>query len=306
MSASSELGYDHDGPVVTLSLNRPKVFNALTPELEADLHEALDRADRDPAARAIILTGEGAAFCAGYDMSGRGGAETGPLDPAGRSHAEYLAWFHRADSMTVEHLMHIWRLTKPVIAAVNGYAMGAGFWYQLACDITIASDRAVFAQPEVRHGSNSTYLFAALCGWKAANRYTLTGDHFDAAEALRIGLVNEVVAHDDLMSTARRLAERIALVPEASVRLNKAITMQGLQAAGVHAGMVLNGALSVIAHASHGPERERLFAAQRERGMRGYLEERDDPFRPEPFGPRSRAKPATEPVPPPTPGGDHA
>ena len=76
-------------------------------------------------------------------------------------------------------------LAKPIIAAVNGGAMGGGFWYQLAADITIASDKAVFAQPEVRHISNSTFLFTALCGWKAANRWALTGDHFDADEALR-------------------------------------------------------------------------------------------------------------------------
>src|SRR5208282_822611 len=105
-------------------------------------------------------------------------------------------------------------------------------------DITIASDKAVFAQPEVRHISNSTFLFAALCGWKAANRWGLTGDHFDAHEALRIGLVNEVVPHDELMDSVRALAKRIALVPEPSVRLNKAITMLGIQASGLYSGLL--------------------------------------------------------------------
>ena len=82
---------------------------------------------------------------------------------------------------------------KPVIAAVHGWVIGGGFWYSLACDITIAADNSVFGQPEVRHVSNTTFLFAALAGWKAAHRYGLTGDHFDAAEALRLGIVNEVV-----------------------------------------------------------------------------------------------------------------
>src|SRR2546421_569732 len=82
---------------------------------------------------------------------------------------------------------------EPIIAAVQGWVMGGGFWYSLAADITIAADNAVFAQPEVRHTSNTTILFAALAGWKAAHRYALTGDHLDAAEALRLGLVNEVV-----------------------------------------------------------------------------------------------------------------
>src|SRR5262249_23705892 len=158
--------------------------------------------------------GAGRAFSAGYDMArptedGRRGS----LDPAGLSHAEYLRWWHGNDTRNTQKLLHLWHLTKPVIAAVNGYAIGGGFCYTTACDITIASELAVFAQPEVRHTSNTTFLFAALCGWKVANRYALTGDHIDAAEALRIGLVNEVVPHDELLPTARRLAERIAMVP---------------------------------------------------------------------------------------------
>src|SRR5260370_42036427 len=125
---------------------------------------------------------------------------------------------------------------KANMAEVNGWAMGGGFWYQLAADITIASEQAVFAQPEVRHISNSTFLFGALCGWKAANRWALTGDHFDAQEALRLGMVNEVGPHAALMHTARALAKRLALGPGPAVRLNKAITLKGIQAPGVHAG----------------------------------------------------------------------
>jgi enoyl-CoA hydratase len=183
--------------------------------------------------------------------------------------------------------MHMWRLGKPIIAAVNGWAMGGGFWYQLAADITIASDRAVFAQPEVRHISNSTYLFAALCGWKNANRWALTGDHFDAQEALRIGMVNEVVPHEELAARVRALAARMALVPEPSLRLNKAITMMGMQAAGLYSGLLMEGALGALAHASHNDERERLFEIQRAQGLKAYLDARDGPFQPEPMGPKS-------------------
>jgi enoyl-CoA hydratase/carnithine racemase len=126
-----------------------------------------------------------------------------------------------------------------------------------------------------------------LCGWKAANRWALTGDHFDAQEALRIGMVNEVVPHEELMDRARALAKRIALVPEPSVRLNKAINMQGIQAAGVHSGLLLEGTLGALAHASHNELRERLLEAQRTGGLKGYLDMRDGPFQPEPMGPRS-------------------
>src|SRR5262249_59462426 len=108
-------------------------------------------------------------------------------------------------------------------------------------------DNSVFAQPEVRHVSNTTFLFAALAGWKAAHRYALTGDHFDAAEALRLGIVNEVVPAAELLSRTRALAERIAKVPEPSVRLNKAVTCYGLLAMGPAPGMPLNLPFPTIA-----------------------------------------------------------
>jgi enoyl-CoA hydratase/carnithine racemase len=282
--------YDVEGPVATITLNRPEAFNAILPELEGELHIALDEADADANVRAIILTGAGNAFSAGYDMAGRGDSTSGPLDPTDKSIGEYLAWWWGNDTRNIEKLLHLWRLSKPVIAAVNGYAMGGGFWYQLACDITIASERAVFAQPEVRHISNTTFLMATLVGWKITNRYALTGDHFDAQEALRIGLINEVVPHDELLPRTRKLAERIAMVPEASVRMNKAVAMMGLQASGTYSGMLLNGALSAIAHTSHGPERDRLHEAQAQGGMRAYLDARDSRFLPEPFGPKSKPK----------------
>ena len=282
--------YAKDGPAVTLTLNRPEALNAITPQLETELHMALDEADNDPAVRAVILTGAGRAFSAGYDMAGQTeDGRRGSLDPTALSHADYLKWWHLNDTANARKLMHLWQLSVPVIAAVNGYAMGGGFWYTTACDLTIASERAVFAQPEVRHISNTTFLFAALCGWKVANRYALTGDHIDAPEALRIGLINEVVPHDQLMERAVALARRIALVPEASVRLNKQVTTAGLLAAGVSAGLMVNGPLSALAHSSHGPERERLYEAQAHGGMKGFLQARDNPFAPEPFGPKSKA-----------------
>jgi enoyl-CoA hydratase/carnithine racemase len=279
--------YEVEDAIATITLNRPDRMNALTRELEAELHQRFDDADGDRSVRVIILTGAGRAFSAGYDQGQTGKSGTRHSDPSGKSHAEFIEFWQRQDASRVHHWTHMWGLGKPIIAAVNGWAMGGGFWYQLAADITIASDQAVFAQPEVRHISNSTFLLGALCGWKAANRWALTGDHFDAQEALRIGMVNEVVPHDELMPTARALAKRIALVPEPSVRLNKAITMLGMQAAGVYSGLLLEGALGALAHSSHNEFREKLFEAQRQQGLKGYLDLRDGPFQPEPMGPRS-------------------
>src|ERR1700716_3897876 len=286
-ATTKELLYSVEESIATITLNRPERMNALTHELEAELHRTFERADADRAVRVIILTGAGRAFCAGYDQGQTGKDGTRHSDPKGKSHAEFMVSGRRNDAGRVAKWPQMGRLGKPIIAAVNGWAMGGGFWYQLAADITIASDQAGFAQPEVRHISNTTFLLGALCGWKAANRWGLTGDHFDAQEALRIGMVNEVVPHDQLMDATRALAKRIALVPEPSVRLNKSITMLGMQAAGVYSGLLLEGALGALAPSSHNEYREKLFEAQRQHGLKGYLDMRDGPFQPEPMGPRS-------------------
>jgi enoyl-CoA hydratase/carnithine racemase len=263
-------------------------LNAISRALEAELHAALDAADHDEGVRVIILTGAGRAFCSGYDLSGEGEGRKMPPDvPVG----EFLKEWQVTSMDGVWKIIHLFQLTKPVIAALNGWTMGGGLWYSTACDISIASDRAVFAQPEVREISNTTYLLTALCGWKVANRWALTGDHMDANEALRVGLVNEVVPHEELMPRARAVALRIAMVPEASVRLNKATSMLGLMSAGLFNGLLMSGPLSTIVQASVGGARwDELHKAQKDGGMRGFLDARDGPFLPEPFGPKSKPK----------------
>ena len=268
---------ERPGPhLLLITLNRPEAANAMNTQMGRDfldLYRSLMLEVGD--LRCVVVTGAGErAFCAGGDLKERNNMTDDE-------------W--QAQHVIFEQAMYTWMdCPLPVIAAVNGWAMGVGFWYAMACDITIASERAVFAQPEVHHISNTTFLFAALAGWKAAHRYGLTGDHMDAREAHRIGIVNEVVPADDLMPTARALAERIAKVPEPSVRLNKAITCYGLEAAGLRGGMLLNGALSTLAHASNLAMRDDLLATMQSDGMRAFLDKRDGPFRPEPFGPKSK------------------
>lgn len=278
--------FEKAGPVATITLNRPQTLNAINPQMTQELHRALDEAEADAAIRAIILTGAGRGFSAGYDIARRPDGRSS-LDPSGVEVADFLKRWWTTDGDSTRRLMHIWQLSKPVIAAVHGWVMGGGFWYSLACDMTIAADTAVFAQPEVRHISNTTFLFAALAGWKAAHRYGLTGDHFDAAEALRLGIVNEVVPEAELLPKARALAERIARVPEPSVRLNKAVTCYGLMAMGIGAGMLMNIPLSNLAHASYNSQRGELLDLMQTGGLKAFLDKRDGEFRPEPFGPKS-------------------
>src|SRR6516225_5338762 len=125
-----DLLYSVDEGIATITLNRPERMNALSPNLEAELHRAFDEADADRAARVIILTGSGAAFCAGFDQGANKSGRKNS-DPSGKSIAEYIEHCQRRQSRHVAHWEHMWRISKPIIAAVNGWALGAGFWYQL-------------------------------------------------------------------------------------------------------------------------------------------------------------------------------
>lgn len=270
------------GSVLLMKLNRPDAMNAMSRELSDALHDGLAAADVDPEVRAIVLTGVGKAFCAGADVGHGRGVSPGSAD-------EMLHQWWPSDIQTPKSLMSIMEMETPVIGAINGWALGKGFWYTLACDITIAGESAVFGQPEIRHISQTSFLFPALVGWKVAHRYSLTGDHFDAQEALRIGVVNEVVPDDELLDRAMALADRITKVPRAAVRVNKAITTRGLQAAGLSAGLNVGSALGTIAHAStDSPEMRELHKVRAEQGVREFIRQRDEPFQPEPGGPRSK------------------
>jgi enoyl-CoA hydratase/carnithine racemase len=278
--------------VLKITLNQPDTLNALTPELEKDLHEAFLEGDADPEVFCMVINGAGRAFCSGYNMGSIPGRKGNLTDPAiYESVGEYLASVQVYDYQNVQHRqLDVWRLKKPVIAAVHGYCMGGGLWLAMACDMCYCSVDAVFGQPEVRHNSNSTFLIPALAGWHRAARYLYTGDHFDGKEAERIGIVNECVPVEKLMPTVTALAERIAMVPPNSVRLMKRLVLSGFMAYGIGAAMEVCAPYSTLAHCSHGPERQAMFDAQKERGMKGYLEERDDKFLPEPFGPKAKPR----------------
>lgn len=281
--------YEKTGKVARITLNRPEALNALTEGLVREIHLALDEADQDPGVRSVILAGAGRAFSAGYDIGPREPGKSW-ISPEGQEIKEYLKSWWDGDVGHADNLMHIWKLGVPVIASVHGYCLGGGFWYSMACDMTIASDNAVFGQPEVRHVSNTSFLLAALTNWKQAHRWALTGDHMGAEEAYRLGIVNKIVPPEKLEEETQALAERIAQVPEASVRINKAVTWMGLEAMGLGAAMRVNAVLSSIAHSSYGHEREVLLEAQAKGGLKAFLEARDGPFRPEPFGPKSKVK----------------
>lgn len=292
MSDYAEILYEKQRRGVLITLNRPEVMNAISRTVEQELDQALDEAEADPEVRAIVLTGAGHAFSAGADQGPRPGRRRDlawPYGiPAGMSAAELIdSWRGRGTN----RFLHIWNLGKPVIGAINGWALGAGSWLALTTHITIASEKAVFGQPEVRHGSNTGFMWTLLAGFKNSLRYGLTGDHIDAQEALRIGLVNNVVPADGLLEECFRLVERIALVPPETVKINLAIATMGLEMMGFREAFLLDSQLSAPAHVILREKfRQPLDEAREKEGIRAYLKLRDGPFQPEPFGPRSRKK----------------
>jgi enoyl-CoA hydratase/carnithine racemase len=292
MPAYQEILCEKQRGGVLITLNRPEAMNAISRNLIKELHEALDDAEADPEIRAVVVTGAGRAFSAGMDQGktsiGRRRDLHWPYGiPTGMSAAEVIdSW--RSES---RNFMRLWEFPKPIIGAINGWAMGAGSWFALFTHITIASENAVFAQPEVRHGSNTSFMWTLLGGFKNALRYGLTGDHIDAYEALRVGLVVKVVPPERLLEECFSIVERIAHVPPETVKINLQIATLGLQMMGLRDALLLDNQLSAPAHVMLREELRRpLDEARFNKGTKEYLMLRDGPFQPEPFGPRSKKK----------------
>ncbi len=289
MSDFQEIIYQKQRGGVLLTLNRPAALNAITRPMLKEIHQALDEAESDPDVRAIVITGAGRAFSAGFDQGTSTGRRRDIQWPygiqTGMSAADLINYWSTDDVK----LLRILEMTKPVIGAVRGWAMGGGCWLALFTHITIAAEDAVFAQPEVRHGSNTTFMWTLLAGFKNALRYGLVGDHIDAQEAYRIGLVNQVVPVDDLLEECFKIVERIAHVPPETVKINLAISTMGLEMMGLRDALTMDETLSIAAHMMLREEfRRPLDEVRVNEGTKAYLQKRDGPFQPEPFGPRAK------------------
>lgn len=208
--------YGEQEGIATLTLNRPERLNALGDTLRQDLHDALTRASDDPAIRVIILTGAGRGFCSGGDVKAMNEAKE-----SGRSQA----LLDKVAPSRDQTILAIRDAPKPIIAAVNGPAAGAGMNLALACDIRIASTTARFGETFVKRGLHvdwgGTYFLPRIVGMAKACELIFTGEIIDAAEALRLGMVSQVVAPEKLMLTVQELAHKIAAGPPIAIRLAK-------------------------------------------------------------------------------------
>lgn len=202
---------------MTLRLNRPERLNAITGELLDALTAALREAGDDDGVGAVILTGAGRAFCSGLDL--KAAAEKGTGIDVGRELAEHYTPAIKA----------IREIPKPVIAAVNGTAAGAGFSLTLPCDLRIAAESATFVMAFVRIGlipdAASTYFLPRLVGPARAAELMMLGDSIAAQRAEEIGLVSRVVPDPELMPAARALAERLAAGPRSLAYIKEALRL---------------------------------------------------------------------------------
>jgi len=207
---------EKDGPVTTITLNRPEVMNALHSDAHFELAEVFDAFAADESQWVGIVTGAGErAFSAGNDLKHQAGGGKMGSPPSG-----FAGLTSRFD------------LTKPLIAAVNGVAMGGGFEIALACDLIVASEAAIFALPEPRVGlaalAGGMHRLPRAIGLKRAMGMILTGRRVSAREGLELGFVNEVVPPGELMAAAKRWAALIAECSPMSIRASKQAVLTGL------------------------------------------------------------------------------
>lgn len=254
--------------IVTITLNRPEVLNALNRELCREVDAALARAARVPDLRAVILAGSGRAFSAGIDLKESDGESLSETEE--RRHLRSL----------LERCLTIWDFPVPVIAAVQGYALGHACDLVVACDFTVAAEDAKLGVPEIRHGGGVAALFYPYTiMMRGTRQLLLTGEMIGATRALEIGMVNQVVPVAHLHEEVSQLAQRLAHIPLPAIRqmkraINRAYEMMGLRESLEYnlESLILS---EVAQPAAFWKDQQALIASQ---GLAAFLRQRDQAF----------------------------
>jgi enoyl-CoA hydratase/carnithine racemase len=250
--------------IATLTLNRPEKLNAFTGEMLTGLVAALDECQTRDDVAAVILTGRGRGFCSGGDVGGMGAAaDNRPHVTKERIWEQIQAFPKRVATFD-----------KPIIAAVNGPAVGGGMDLALACDFRVAGESARFAETYgkigLAPGGGGAYFLPRLVGKAMALELLLTADFIDAHEAYRIGLVNHVFPDDALLERTREIAGRIARLPPLSVRLIKRAVNQGLNADMTTAFDLISSHIAVLRAGHDHPEAIAAFREKRDGRYEGW------------------------------------
>ena len=259
MSTFGCIVYEKKGSTACVTVRRPQAMNALNKATVAELIEAMTDARDDPEVKGVIVTGAGKAFVAGADIN-----ELALLDALAAERSTALG----------QGLMSlVENLGKPVVAAVNGFALGGGCELAMACTIRIASEHAKFGQPEVRlgviPGYGGTQRLPRLVGKGRALQLILTGELIDANEALRIGLVNEVVPAETLLARAHQILDAIAANAPLATRLAVEAVNRGLDASLPEALVIERTMFAVCASSEDKREGTSAFLAKRKAAFQG-------------------------------------
>ena len=209
--------------VAVLTLNRPEKLNALSGDLRDAMLDAIADVKADDAVRAVIFTGAGRGFCSGADLTAGGGAEA---TPSQSDHLDDLGWVGR-------QALALYGLNKPVIGAVNGVAAGAGMSIALACDVRVGSEKTrfktVFIERNLSPDSGMSFFLPRIVGYSRATDLIYTSRAVDAEEAHRIGLLDRLVDHDDLMESALELAAQMTAWPPLAMRMSKRVLQHNME-----------------------------------------------------------------------------
>lgn len=221
--------YRTDGDIAIISLNRPERRNAVNAAVSRALIGYIDTVNQDPDITVIVLRGEGKSFCAGHDVE--------RSDPEREKFRHNSIHTHKRLSRGLRLATAIWESHKPIIASVQGHALGEGCVISMLCDLTIAAEGALFGEPEIRFAGPATAMMMPwVVGLKRARELIYMGDMIDAAEAREIGIVNRVVPADELEEATLKYARRLAKIgPEAlycaRTTINRILEAQGIRQA---------------------------------------------------------------------------
>lgn len=261
--------YETSNQIATITLNRPEKLNAMNSEVVEQLTARIAEAGADDSVKVVLIAGAGRAFSAGFDINEE--VEDGTESPL-----DWQPILKRDSDMT----MAIWSCPKPTIAVVRGYCLAGGCEVAMACDLIVATDDAKFGEPEIQYGSGPvTLLMPFILGQKKTNELLFTGDRIDAKAALAAGLVNTVVAGEDLDATARDLARRIALTPLAVLRLTKQALNRAYEAMGLREAVNANIDISAILNGANTPEQQEFDTLAKAEGLKAALAWRDSRYR---------------------------
>ena len=232
--------YETDGKVGIVTLNRPGKLNALSMELRLELERVLRSADDDAATSVIVLRAEGRSFCVGFDVGGEGS------DPSQVPWRHDALKYHQRLSISVRALMTPWLIRKPVIASVQGHALGGGCELAMFCDLTIAADNAMFGEPEILFSHvGPAVVMPMIIGHKRARELLYFGETIDAQTALELNMINRVVPLAELRAATLKYAKRLALISPEALAATKLAINRGADAGGFR--NALQAGLDVVA-----------------------------------------------------------